>query len=210
MNYYKILGISENADEKEIKEAYRNLVKKYHPDRYTGSALSDIAGEKLKEVNIAYDEIMKMRKNKTSRVYENKSSAKSGQNNQTNHTEKKYQQKSYNHSSEEVSFKAVRNLISQNKLAEAEKILTKLGQNAEWYYLAGLILLRRGMYSKAKEQIEKAVKLDPSNTEYKSVLDNFSRGTRYYKNRSSQQNKNTIGTKECLSSICPIDICFEF
>ena len=62
-NPYEVLGVSPNATESEIKTAYRNLAKKYHPDKYTNSPLADVAEEKMKEVNEAYDAIMEMRKN---------------------------------------------------------------------------------------------------------------------------------------------------
>ena len=55
---YEVLGVSPNASEEEIKNAYRELVKKYHPDKYVDNPLADLAEEKLREVNEAYDEIM--------------------------------------------------------------------------------------------------------------------------------------------------------
>ena len=61
MNPYEVLGVSENASDEEIKKAYRELVKKYHPDKYVDNPLSDLASEKIKEINLAYDTIMKER-----------------------------------------------------------------------------------------------------------------------------------------------------
>ena len=58
-NPYEILGIKEDASEAEIKAAYKAMVKKYHPDRYQDNPLSDLAEEKLREVNEAYDYLMK-------------------------------------------------------------------------------------------------------------------------------------------------------
>ena len=52
---YKVLGVSRGASEDEIKQAYLALVKKYHPDKYQGNPLADLAEEKLQEVNEAYD-----------------------------------------------------------------------------------------------------------------------------------------------------------
>lgn len=51
-DYYEILGVSKDADEKEIKSAYRKLAKKYHPDLHQGD---DAAAEKFKEVSEAYE-----------------------------------------------------------------------------------------------------------------------------------------------------------
>ena len=56
---YKILEISENSSEEEIKLAYKKLAKKYHPDFYQNNPLADLAEEKLKEVNEAYTVLTK-------------------------------------------------------------------------------------------------------------------------------------------------------
>ena len=58
-NPYKVLGIKEGASYDEIKRAYRELAKKYHPDRYQNNPLSDLADEKMREINEAYDTVMK-------------------------------------------------------------------------------------------------------------------------------------------------------
>ena len=59
---YKVLGVSPNATDEEVKTAYRELAKKYHPDNYADSPLADLAGEKMKEINEAYDEITNQRR----------------------------------------------------------------------------------------------------------------------------------------------------
>ena len=58
---YLVLGIKPSASDEEVKQAYREMVKKYHPDSYQDNPLSDLAEEKMKEVNEAYDAIVRMR-----------------------------------------------------------------------------------------------------------------------------------------------------
>ncbi len=193
-NYYKILGVSESDDDQTVKEAYRELVKKYHPDRYADSDLADIAEEKMKKINYAYDEILKMRK--LNPRAENMS------------VKKKSQYRSGK--SESISLKTVRELINQNKLSQAEIILIKLEKNAEWHYLTGLIYLKRGLYSKAKNEIEKSVSMKPDNAEYRKALDNFAERAGDYKAQSAQKQKAGVNAKDCFASVCPIDFCIEF
>ena len=60
-NPYEVLGLKPGASEAEIKAAYKELVKKYHPDKYQNNPLADLAQEKLQEINEAYDTLMKNR-----------------------------------------------------------------------------------------------------------------------------------------------------
>lgn len=58
---YTVLGVSSNASDQEIKKAYRELARKYHPDNYVDNPLADLAEEKMKEINEAYEAIQKQR-----------------------------------------------------------------------------------------------------------------------------------------------------
>lgn len=60
-NPYEVLGISPNASDDEVKRAYRDMTRKYHPDANVNNPLADLAEEKFKEVQEAYDEIMRQR-----------------------------------------------------------------------------------------------------------------------------------------------------
>ena len=54
-DYYQILGVDKNADEKQIRNAYRQLSKKYHPDKNAGD---ESAQQKFMEISNAYDVLM--------------------------------------------------------------------------------------------------------------------------------------------------------
>lgn len=59
MNPYEVLGLKPGASQEEIKKAYRNLIKQYHPDQYGDNPLKDLAEEKMREINTAYDMLTK-------------------------------------------------------------------------------------------------------------------------------------------------------
>ena len=59
---YQVLGVSPSATDEQIKNAYRELARKYHPDNYVNNPLADLAQEKMKEINEAYDQIQRQRK----------------------------------------------------------------------------------------------------------------------------------------------------
>ena len=79
-NPYEVLGVSPSASDEEIKKAYRDLTRKYHPDANVDNPLADLAEEKFKEVQEAYDTIMHERASGSSGSYSygNGSSGSSG------------------------------------------------------------------------------------------------------------------------------------
>lgn len=162
MNPYEILGVSEGADEETVKKAYRELVKKYHPDKYVNNPLADLAAEKMKEINKAYDIIMN----------------KGG----TNGNAGRGQSGTYRRASESAgaSFRTVREYIAQSRIQEAMAMLNNLPRTAEWYYLSGVLRLRVGWYDQGISFLRTAVQMDPNNAEYRSALDNVTnRNTTY-------------------------------
>ncbi|MGX8712492.1 MAG: TerB family tellurite resistance protein [bacterium] len=63
---YKVLGITKDATDEEVKKAYRRMAMKYHPDRVAGMSeeIQRNAAEQMKEINQAYEQINKMRSEK--------------------------------------------------------------------------------------------------------------------------------------------------
>ena len=151
---YEVLGVSKNATDDEIKDAYRALARKYHPDNYTDNPLSDLASEKMKEINDAYDTIVNMRKGKGS---------KSG---------------GYRSTSKDPRYANIRNLIALSRLDEAQMELDSIdtaSRNAEWYFLSGSVLYKRGHFSSAYSSFSTAVNMEPDNMEYRQALNNMQR-----------------------------------
>ena len=151
---YQVLGVSPSAIDEEIKRAYRELVKKYHPDNYNDNPLADLAEAKMKEINEAYDMVVKMR---TQGGYQTSGGGQSGG------------QTSYGGQS--TVFGQVRQLINQGNLSEAESLLQmSTNRSAEWYYLTGTIAYRKGWLDEARQNFWTACNMDPTNFEYRQAL----------------------------------------
>lgn len=152
---YQVLGVSPDATDEEVKAAYRALAKKYHPDNYSGSPLADLAGEKMKEINEAYDRIVSERK----RGKGSRNAAPGG---------------GYGYSGAGSGFFDVRNLILSGRIADAEQILDGVPpeeRNAEWYFLKGTVLYKRGWLEEAFNDFSRASRMDPDNAEYRAAVE---------------------------------------
>ncbi|MCI8552896.1 MAG: DnaJ domain-containing protein [Lawsonibacter sp.] len=156
---YSVLGVSQSASDDEIKKAYRELARKYHPDNYQNNPLADLAEEKMKEINEAYDTITKQRSGEMPR-----SGGYGGG----------YQQ-GY---ASNPTYGRVRNLINVGDLTQAEQLLYQVGQkDGEWYFLSGSIAYRRGWLDEAMQNYTLAVQMDPNNMEYRQALTVMQRGS---------------------------------
>lgn len=194
---YIVLGVSRDSSDEVIKEAYRKLAKKYHPDNYQDSPLSDLASEKMKEINEAYDVITDERKHKGSG--------------------NPYQGQNYSYANNgSTQYANVRNLIMSGKLAEAEQILNAVPANehsAEWFFLKGTISLRKGWLEDAYNNISTACNMDPNNMEYRAAFNQIN-GQRggvyggYNTNPRPQGAGGCSGCDVCSSLICA-DCCCE-
>lgn len=192
-NPYSVLGVSENATDEEIKTAYRNLARKYHPDKYRDSDLADLAGEKMKEINAAYEEIQKMRSG--------------GSGSSTGGT---YSGNPRTDSSSDATFSRIRLLINNNDLAEAERLLRNVDvsyQSAEWHFLMGCIMLKRGYYLDAQRMFDKACRMDPYNQEYAAARDQLRSQASQY--GASYRNSSAGTALNCCSDLLIADCCCE-
>lgn len=158
---YKVLGVSRDASDDEIKKAYRELARKYHPDNYAGSPLADLAGEKMKEINTAYSEIQKAR-----------AAASSGEG---SYSEGTYGGRTYTGENAE-DFRRIREMINAGRYADADLMLNSLSaaaRNAEWNFLKGCVLAQKNWYYDAQRYFETACYMDPSNQEYRNALNSI-------------------------------------
>ena len=156
---YQVLGVPSTATDDEVKKAYRNLARKYHPDNYHDNPLADLAQERMKEINEAYEEIQSQRKRASS------GSAGSGYG--TSYGGAGYGGGYAGYQSYTGPYQRVRMAIQQGNLNLAEELLNAMqDHNAEWNFLKGAVCTRRGWMDEAKRYYQTAVQMDPGNAEY--------------------------------------------
>ena len=179
-NPYKVLGVSPSADDEEIKKAYRELARKYHPDRYRDSDLADLANEKMKEINAAYEEITRMREAaaagggyseepKNEHASDGKAQGGSQGGYRTNVGGGTNYHSQHYSADAKAKFTAIRNCINGGDIREAERLLDEVDgadRGAEWVFLTGCVQLHKGFYVDAQRSFETAYRMEPTNNEY--------------------------------------------
>ncbi len=193
---YKVLGVSPDASDDEIKKAYRQLARKYHPDKYRDSDLSDLASEKMKEVNAAYEEIKRLRENGGGA---NKGSASGGY--------------SYGGgTSSNPTFNEIRRLINTGNIGRAEQMLYSMSENqrtAEWSFLMGCIMARRGNYVDAQRYFDMACSQDPYNNEYRAAQNELRSRANGYGGGYRTTNAGGCSTCDICQGLICADCCCE-
>jgi molecular chaperone DnaJ len=200
---YKVLEVSPSSTNEEIKKAYRELSRKYHPDSYVNNPLSGLAEEKFKEVQEAYDQIMKERE-----------SGYSGGNSY-------YNQTSYSGNTNEDSaeMSSVYSYLTARRYQEALSLLSGISnRSARWYYYSAVANAGIGNNIMASNHAQQAVNMEPNNAEYNNFLNQFQWQNQRYQN-TRYNNGNGYGTGNfccdlwCADSLCECmggDLCSCF
>ncbi len=191
-NPYKVLEVSPSASNDEIKKAYRELSRKYHPDSYMNNPLSALAEEKFKEVQEAYEQIMKEREGGYGA-----GSAPYGQTSYSDGTQE-----------ETVHMTAVYNYLAARRYQEALNVLSGISnRTARWYYYSAVSNAGIGNNIMALEHARQAVNMEPNNVEYNSFLNQFQgRGQRYQTTRGTMGNGYGTGNF-CCDLWCADTLC---
>lgn len=178
---YKVLGISQNATDAEIKNAYRALARKYHPDNFAqGDPLAEVAKEKMQEINEAYDEIERLR-------------ASGGAGSAMGYGE----------------IRAKINAGRFADADSALSAIPEANRGAEWHFLKSIILMRRGRTFDAQRELGLACELDPTNAEYQRTKEMFNaQTTGYGQSYGSGTTRNVYGGASC-ADLCMGMMCMN-
>lgn len=194
---YEVLGITRNATMDEVKKAYRDLSRKYHPDSYIDNPLSDLATEKFKEVQEAYDRIVKERENSSyghSGFQGNRYSNASGSN-------------------QNSTYSIVNEYINKRQYKEALMLLSGMQREAHWYYLSAVCNVGMGNNWQAMQHAQQAVQMDPTNQEYQNFYSRLRFGNQSYNQTGYQTyGRNSGSNDDCCDMCCKLwllDTCCE-
>jgi len=230
---YQVLGVSPNASEEEIKKAYRALSRKYHPDANVNNPNKAQAEEKFKQVQAAYDQVMKMRTSgggggSYGGYGDGSGSYRSG----GYQSESRGYQESYggfddffgsftgfgrgpygNASQADnmpLEFRAATNYVNAGHYQEALNVLNRMDssyRNAHWYFLRGLANSGLGNQMNALEDARTASSLEPNNMQYRSFLQQLQNGGRYYDTVSRNYRRDDLMGNDLCCSLCLLSLC---
>lgn len=186
---YEVLGLQRGVSTDEVKSAYRKLAKKYHPDMNENNPLKDLAEEKFKEIQWAYDEIMN---GSASGSYSYQSSGGS----------------SSSYDSGSGSLFNVRQQVQTGRFQEAIRILNGMPvRNAEWNYLMGVCFVNMGSIGQGMQYVQNAVRMDPGNFEYRNFLNQILNMQNTYQQRSYNYGRSNSSADCCTQLICADCLC---
>ena len=193
---YKVLGVSPNASDEEIKKAYRDLAKKYHPDLHPGDAECE---RKMNEINAAYEQIKNPQPAGPSGGYgDGYGGAYGGA-------------RAAQDDGESTAMRAAMNYIMTGHFQEALNALSGVPaaeRNGRWYYLAAMANAGIGNIIQAREQAEQACHMEPGNPEYAAFLNELQRGRTFYTTRSG--NFPTVGVGSVCLWLCAANLLCRF
>lgn len=201
---YKVLGIGRNASDDEVKKAYRDMARKYHPDKNPGN---EAAEDMFKIVQEAYNDIMNERKNGGSGFsgagFNNAYTGGFGQNESTGHAY-------YGPAENAPRYQAASNYINNGYYREAFNTLMGVKErDSMWYYLSALANAGLGNNYQAMEQARTAVRMEPDNAMYQELLSRLSYGGSSYFSRQQGMTGGGFAGDDYCARLCALNICLN-
>ncbi len=224
---YQVLGVSRDASEEEIKKAYRQLSRKYHPDANVNNPNKEQAEEKFKEIQQAYQQIM-YDKEHGEGSYEAKQSG--GASSSRGSSAGGYggygsyggfggfggyggyggyggqrQSGSSSYKEEDPHLRSAETYINNGNYEEALHVLDSIQtRTARWYYLSALANSGRGNNVLARDHARKAVEMEPDNIEYQQLMQQMEGGGQWYERQgqgygSPMNNAGSYCSRICLA-----------
>ncbi len=179
---YRVLGVSRDASDEEIKKAYRSLSRKYHPDANINNPNKAQAEERFKEIQAAYNQIMDERQNGTS-SFGGTYGYSGGYSYNNDNT----------YSQSAVEMQAAANYINARQFAAAMNVLLSISdeyRNGQWYFFASVASQGLGNLNDAREYISRAIALEPGNFRYRQFEQSLNWNTGWYESRSTSYGYN--------------------
>lgn len=178
MDPYRVLGVSRDASEDEIKKAYRALSRKYHPDSNINNPNKELAEEKFKEVQEAYKQIMEMR--------ERGESYRTGQQYTYNRTG--------GNTGESSAMQGVYEYITSGRYREALTLLSLIPERtAMWYYYSAIANAGIGNNVVALKMANTACAMEPGNIEFANLQRRLQSGSTWYTNMGGSFGRSGFG-----------------
>lgn len=201
MDPYQVLGVSRGASDEEIKKAYRTLSRKYHPDANINNPNKAQAEEKFKEVQQAYDQIMKEKQQGGGYSYGYGGTSGGYSSNRSYSGNRGYGQEQ----ADSPQMQAAANYIANHHYAEALNVLNGIPfgeRKARWYYFSAVANQGAGNNIVAMEHAKRAVEMEPSNMEYRQFLQHLQYGGTWYTNMGSEYDRPYASAGNwCLSML---------
>ena len=211
---YQILGVSKEASDDEIKHAYRQLAKKYHPDMNPND---NVAAQKMNEVNAAYDQIKNPPKVTQQSAYGQSSSggAYGDPFAAWNEAQRRAQDQYRQNTSSEMQ--AALHFIQLRHFTDAINALSGIkdaDRDAHWYYVSAIANSGASNRMIALDHAQKAVQMEPANSQYRQVLEQLQKNGKVYQQSQQSYGVSSMNCgKLCVSlclcfNCCPVNLCY--
>lgn len=210
MDPYQVLGVSRGASDEEIKKAYRSLSRKYHPDANVNNPNKAQAEEKFKEIQQAYDQIMREKQQGTSGYGGASGYGGSyyggfdgfGGFGGSSYGGNSSSQRGYREESSKMQ--AAANYIHNRYYKEALNVLNDIPfgeRQGRWYYYSAMANQGVGNTATALEHIRRAVELEPSNVQYRQFQEHLEYGGTWYSSMGRSYERPYSGSDWCFKMI---------